>query len=455
MILGVKSKEIQDQITTLLSSIAKEQGKISHLQKADEEKKGELQKRISSFTTQRGRAYFYNYLTTGRGSGPFTELVDGSIKYDLINSIGVNLLGHSHPLITEAHLSSATADVVMCGNLMPYEHARVLTEKLLGCVSKSRLKHFWFSCSGSFSNDTALKLIWQKKAPKYRLIAFEKAFAGRSVATQDITYNEEYREGMPKSIPVDHVPHFDQKDPANSLIKTLKALDDLYQKNGDVYCAIMLELIQGEGGFIYGTEEYYRGIFDWAKKKGLYIWVDEVQSFGRTHELFAFQAFHLDEYVDVLTVGKALQCCGTLYTEELNPKPGLIAGTFNASLVSLNAGAATLDYLTKGGFYGQNGKISQIEKKFKAKLKSLSEGSCKGKLGYYGGIGTMISFEVGDSSKDLTNKFLKNLFENGIIAFSAGKDPTRVRFLIPVIIEDHHIDEIFKVVEQTILQTVP
>ncbi len=66
----------------------------------------------------------------------------------------------------------------------------------------------------------------------------------------------------------------------------------------------------------------------------------------------------------------------------------------------------------------------------------------------------MLSFEVGDASTDITNKFLKKLFENGIIAFSAGKDPVRVRFLLPLAILDEHIDEIFTIVEKTILEVV-
>jgi len=259
---------------------------------------------------------------------------------------------------------------------------------------------------------------------------------------------------MPKAIEVDHVPHFNYKDPENSLKNTLAALDALIEKNGNTYACIMIELIQGEAGFIYGTKEYYEGIFKWAHEKGIYIWVDEIQSFGRTHQMFAYQMFGLDKYVDVVTVAKVLQACGTFFTKELNPKPGLIAGTFNGSLAALNAGKGTIRYLQEGNFYGENGRVVELEKKFFAKFKELSEGSCKGKIPYYGGVGTMLSFEVGDGSPDVTNKFIKQLFENGIITFSAGKDPMRVRFLLPLSLLDEHIDEIFKIVEKTVLEVV-
>lgn len=452
---GVESKDISDLSNKLFSAILLEQQKFNQVRPADPERAPAMKKIIEEYKTLKGKGAFFDYISSGRGHGPFSELVDGSVKYDLIEGIGVNLLGHSHPLYIRAHLEAATSDTIMCGNLLSYQEAYEATKAVVNVVSKnSRLKHFWYSCSGSFANDTALKLVWQKKAPRYRVLAFEKAFAGRSVATMDITYNRDYKEGMPESIPVDYAPHFDQKDPENSLKKTLKALDDLWKIHGHEYATLMIELIQGEGGFIYGTKEFYKGIFDWAKAKNLYIWVDEVQTFGRTKELFAYQMFGLDEYVDIVTIGKALQACGTFYTEELNPKPGLIAGTFNGAVAALNMSSKVIRYLTEGNFYGENGRIAELERDFKNNLERLKNTTCKNKIGYIGGIGTMLSFEVGDSSKELTDKFLKQLFNNGVIAFSAGKNPTRVRFLLPLSITSEHIDDIFRIVEKTILETI-
>jgi 4-aminobutyrate aminotransferase-like enzyme len=66
----------------------------------------------------------------------------------------------------------------------------------------------------------------------------------------------------------------------------------------------------------------------------------------------------------------------------------------------------------------------------------------------------MLSFEVGDASNDLTNKFMKKLFDNGIITFSAGKEPTRIRFLLPLSLLDEHIQEIFSILEKTINEIV-
>ncbi len=449
---GVISQKIQGQIDELFSSILLEQQKINKIKHVNEKAPSLIDKALTEYEKNKGRGFFYKYLSSGKGHGPFTELLDGSVKYDLIGGIGPNLLGHSHPLYIKAHLEAATSDTVMCGNLLSYRGPLDLTSEILSKVKNSRLKHFWFSGSGSFANDSALKMIWQKKAPHYKIIAFNQAFAGRSVATQDITFNPAYREGMPKTIDVSHVPHFNSKDPEGSIKATIAALNTLWHKSPGEYAAIMIELIQGEAGFVYATKEYYKAVFEWAKEKGIYIWVDEVQTFARTRELFAFQMFELDEYVDVVTVGKALQCCGTLFTEELNPKPGLIAGTFNGALSSIIAGQKIINYLTRGHFYGENGRIRHLENKFLNALEKLSTTSCKGKLNYSGGIGTMISFEVGQSDKESTIKFIKKLYENGVIAFMAGKTPTRVRFLLPLSLKDEHIEEIFSIIEKTILE---
>ena len=450
---GVHSKNIETKIDLLFSEILQEQQKINSIQEGDEDKKHLIEGLLADFTDFRGRGFFYNYLSSGKGHCPFTQLVDGSVKYDLISAIGVNLLGHSHPLYIRAHLESTTSDVVMCGNLLPYQEAHQLSKQIIGQVKESRLKHFWFSGSGSFANDTALKMIWQNKAPNYKILAFDKAFAGRSVATQELTHNPAYRDGMPSYIEVDHIPYFDYQNPEESANITIAAMEEHFQESGP-YAAIMMELIQGEGGFIYGTKEYYQKVLSWAKDHNLFVWIDEIQTFGRTTELFAFQMFELDKYVDVVTVGKALQCCGVLFSDELNPKPGLIAGTFNGSLVSLNAASKTIRYLSEGNFYGPYGRVKELENAFLSSLKALSHKSCRNKISYCGGIGTMISFEVGDSSKEITVQFIKKLYTNGVVAFMAGNNPTRVRFLLPLCLTDQHISEIISIIEKTALETL-
>lgn len=90
--------------------------------------------------------------------------------------------------------------------------------------------------------------------------------------------------------------------------------------------------------------------------------------------------------------------------------------------------------------------MAQLEKEFLKRFKTLK---AQDKIKNARGIGAMVSFEVGDSSAEVTKKFLKRLFENGLIAYSAGKNPTRIRFLLPLALTPEHIDEAFVLLEKT------
>ena len=145
MTMGVQSAEIHEQFNKLFSAILLEQQKFDRVLPADEAKKELLQLKLKEYESLKGRGFFYPFMATGRGHGPFVELLDGSVKYDMINAIGVNLLGHSHPLYIKANLEAATSDTMMCGNLLSYQEPYELSKVLLEAVKKSRLKHFWFS----------------------------------------------------------------------------------------------------------------------------------------------------------------------------------------------------------------------------------------------------------------------------------------------------------------------
>ena len=163
MNLGVNSEKIIQKIDDAFSAILIEQSKFDSVTPADTSKRAETESLLERYGQLRGRGFFYPYLSTGRGHEPFTECTDGSVKYDLIGGIGPNILGHSHPLYIKSHLEAATLDSIMCGNLQPYPQTFELSESLINAAPKSKLKHFWYAGSGSFANDTALKMLWQKK----------------------------------------------------------------------------------------------------------------------------------------------------------------------------------------------------------------------------------------------------------------------------------------------------
>ena len=149
MKFGVSSEQIEENLNQLFSAIFLEQRKIDQIRPAQEDKKELMHKLIQEYAELKGTALIYDYMASGRGHGPFTELLDGSVKMNLIGSMGVNLLGHSHPLYIKAHLEAATSDTFTCGNLLSYPDALEFSRNIIRAVSGSRLKHFWYSCSGS------------------------------------------------------------------------------------------------------------------------------------------------------------------------------------------------------------------------------------------------------------------------------------------------------------------
>lgn len=419
------------------------------------ELKKQYSEAIQAFAKDKGRDQYFEYLSAGAGSGPYVELVDGSVKLDLITGIGVNFFGHSHPELMAELIDGVPSDC-MQGNLQPGYESQVLIRKLLSLVGdQSRLRHAWLFCSGTMSNETALKIIRQKKFPATKIFAFNDCFAGRSTAMQEITDNPKYREGQPTYGEVSYLPFYREEwGLERSVEETLKPMLAEVARQPGKYAGIMMELIQGEGGIHWAPREWYTRVLDAAKKAGLAVWFDEIQTFGRTERLFAYQHFGLDAYADVVTVGKMLQACATLYAEEFNPRPGLVAGTFTGSAAALKTGRRVLEILSEQGYYGPDGKIARLSRHFRSRIEALKNGPCRGMIGEIRALGGFIGFEVLGGGADPTKKFLLNLFQEGVVAFTAGHGPYLVRLLPPFgVMEEKQIDEACQIIEKTLKAT--
>jgi acetylornithine aminotransferase len=123
---------------------------------------------------------------------------------------------------------------------------------------------------------------------------------------------------------------------------------------------MIFELILGEGGFYAGSRDFFSALMDILKRHSITVLADEIQTFSRTTELFAFQHFGLDDFVDVVTVGKSAQVCATLFTEEYNPRPGLLSQTFISSTSELFAARVIIRGLMEGDYFGADGKIARF-----------------------------------------------------------------------------------------------
>ncbi|MBC7753868.1 MAG: aminotransferase class III-fold pyridoxal phosphate-dependent enzyme [Moraxellaceae bacterium] len=401
----------------------------------------------------RGRPLYHNYVGTGAGSGPFVELIDGSVKLDLINGIGIHIMGHANRRVMKAAVRGALSDIVMQGNLQPNNDYWKLSEKLVKLASrKSQIRHVWFATCGTMANENALKLARQKNSPAKMVFAMKNAFAGRSTMMAEITDNPAYKQGLPEYHEILRIPNHDKKD-SQSTEKALRAMKEQYAKHDKDVATFIFEPMLGEGGFQPVPRDFYVPMLEFCKENNIAIWADEVQTFARTGEFFAFETMDLGKYVDLVTIAKTVQLGATLYTENYNPKPGLIAGTFSGGSTSLTTGLEILEMLEEG-YIGPNGRIQQIHRKFVSGLNQLNDSTCKGQLSDAGGMGLMIAFTPFEGKKEQTELFIKKLFQNGLIAFSCGKDPVRIRFLVPAIINDQEIDLALNIIEKTVQEGV-
>lgn len=442
----------------LLKTIQESSAKLRQVQPAPSspEIRDAYKDAIARFTKQRGRDLYYPFLSSGAGAGPFVELLDGSVKYDMITGIGINFFGHSHPELMGELIDAVPADV-MQGNLEPGFEATQLLDALVSRVGQgSRLQHGWLTTCGTMANEIALKIIRQKKGGATKVLAFRDCFAGRSTAMQEITDNPGYRQGQPVYGEAFYLPFYDPKAGLEaSVAATLGAMKEHLARFPGKFAAIMTELVQGEGGFNAAPREWYVRVFTEAKNAGLAVWVDEIQTFGRTGELFAYQYFGVSELVDVVTVAKMLQLGAVLFTDEYNPKPGLVAGTYSGATGALRAGRRSLELLEQGGYLGKGGKISKLSARFVSNLEAISQGKGKGKVSDIRAIGAMVAFQPGSGSMDHVKQFLMKLFDLGVVAFYCGHGPYLIRMLPPLgAMSEKEIDEVTSRIESA-LEVLP
>ncbi|MBS1984572.1 MAG: aminotransferase class III-fold pyridoxal phosphate-dependent enzyme [Bdellovibrionales bacterium] len=413
----------------------------------------------------RGRALIYPMIPSGRGSGPFVELQDGSVKMDMICGIGVHLFGHGHPQLMLEGAKAAVKATTMQGTLMPgAEYAKVLKLLVenaakvahLGPEAQSKISAGWLSTCGTMANELALKILRQKKYPAYKVISFKNAFAGRSTAMQELTDEPKYREGQPTFDQFRHIDFFDATLSIDENIKrACGAIDAIVEKEPGKIAGLEFELIQGEGGGFRGApREWWVALLSHARQLNLGIWFDEIQTFGRTGELFAFQRLGLGEYVDLVTLAKPLQAAAVLWTPEYQPKPGLIAGTFGGGTVSLALGIKIIEMLLEGGYFGPQGRIQKMERFILSDWEERrARLGAKYKLGPARVTGGMVAFEMLDGKAETIKKFLDRFFDNGVIGFSAGRDPVLVRFLPPMgVLTEEHWLKVMNIFEETLAE---
>lgn len=433
----------------LLDAVADHQSSLKSIRPPDPERQQHYAQLLKSFAAFRGNPLWFPYIGSGIGNGALVELLDGSVKYDFISGIGVHHFGHSHRDLIDAAVDGAISNTIMQGNL---QQNRDSLDLALQLCKAANMDHCFLTTSGAMANENGLKIAFQKRAPANRILAFSHCFAGRTTTLAQITDKPAYREGLPSNLFVDYLPFYDHERPEESTSEAIRILKEHLNRHPKGYAAMIFEPVLGEGGCCPGSHDFFAPLLTLLKEHGVSVFADEVQTFGRTGSLFAFQHFGLEEYVDIVSIGKLSQVCATLFKKDHCPKPTLLSQTFTGSTVSIRAANVILKQLMEQDFYGPEGKNARLFQEVSSSLQDIAERHPNLLRGPFG-IGCMIAFTVFDGDYNRTCHFIQKLFEAGVMSFLAGTHPTRVRFLLPAgAVTSADIDAVSRIIEDTLKQ---
>jgi 4-aminobutyrate aminotransferase-like enzyme len=441
------------QAKKLLESAAAEyRDQICEIRPPNPHLVAEYKSMLDRLAVARGGAPYFPFIGSGLGNGPFVELADGSVKLDFIVGIGVHGMGHSHPAMLASTVDAAMEDTIMQGNLQQNTPSLTMAERLieLGNRHGAQLAHCLLSTSGAMANENSLKIAFHNRFPASRVICIDNCFAGRSLALAQLTDRPAYRTGLPKTLDVDFIPMFHPADPKGTTAGALSTLKKLLERHPGEYACLWLELVAGEGGYYPGTPEYFEGLCKICHEHKVLIIFDEVQTFTRLSQPYAFQHFGLDKYADIVTIGKITQVCATLYREELKPKGPILSQTFTGATASILAGLAVLNELESKNCFGSTGWNMERASFFKSRMEKLAQKYPTKISGPYG-EGMMMAFQAGSGDGEQAKKAIFDLYEAGLMGFVAGSNPTRIRFLpSPAVVTKEHLSLACDIIEEVI-----
>jgi acetylornithine/LysW-gamma-L-lysine aminotransferase len=369
--------------------------------------------------------YAKQTLTIVRGQGASLFDADGVEYLDCSSGHGVANLGHAHPKIAEALYKQANTLITLFESF-PNDQRAQLMEKITALVPG--LDRVFFCNSGTEAVEAAFKFARISTGRK-NFIAAMRAFHGRTYGALSATYNKKYREGFEPLLPgVSHVAY-------NNIEALEKAVNE-------ETAAVILEVVQGEGGVYPATAEYIQAARRICDERGALLIVDEIQTgFGRTGKMFAIQ--HYGVTPDLLTCAKSIAggvpMGAVLIGKNIkNLVPGVHGSTFGGNPLSCAAANAALDVIKEEDLPGQ------AEAKGKYLLDKLMEINSPN-IREVRGIGLMVGIEM----KQKVTGYIKSLQEKKVIALNAGM--TVIRLLPPLVITYEQIDRLVQALTEVLV----
>lgn len=388
--------------------------------------------------------------------------IDGNEWIDFASAIGTLNVGHSHHKVTAAVNSQVEKFLHPGFNVMMYEGYIELAQKLCEISPGTFDKQAILLNSGAEAVENAIKMA-RKFTGRQAVVSFVRGFHGRTNLTMGMTSKvKPYKFGFGPFAPEIYqapYPYVYQK-PAEMTDEAY--VDCVIAEFKDFFLAtvapetvacVVMEPIQGEGGFVIPPKKFVQEVSKFCKEHGIVFVADEIQTgFGRTGSMFAIEQFDVEP--DLITVSKSLAAGLPLSgvvgrTEILNAAaPGELGGTYAGSPVACAAALAVIEIIEEENLLI---KSEAMGEKIEVKLKALAE-----KHEYMGDIrrlGSMVAVEiVNDRADKLPNKqktaeIVQYANANGLLLLSAGLKGNVIRFLAPLVITDEELSKGLTILE--------
>jgi len=391
-------------------------------------------------------------LVAARGEGAIIEDVDGNRFLDCNAGIAVIATGHCHPRVVEAIQRQAARLIHMSGTDFYYENMVDLAQKLAAITPGGVPRRVYFGNSGTEAMEAAIKLARYHTGRK-QFVAFYGGFHGRTMGALALTgsKNTQKKNFFPLMPGVHHVPYADcyrcpyGKTVDSCAVECAKAIEDPLFRTvlpPEEVAAIVVEPIQGEGGYLVPPRKFFEELRRIADRYGILLVFDEVQcGMGRTGKMFASE--HFDAIPDIVALAKGiasgLPLSATVARAEIMDwPPGAHASTFGGNPVAVAAALATIELLEQGLIDN----AASVGLHMKARLSEFPRRFPN--VGDVRGMGLMIGIELvkdqatKERAPELRDRVVQMCFERGLLVLGAG--PNTIRLSPPLVLTREQAD---------------
>jgi 4-aminobutyrate aminotransferase/(S)-3-amino-2-methylpropionate transaminase len=383
--------------------------------------------------------------------------VEGKRYVDFAGGIAVLNTGHCHPKILAAVTEQMQRFTHTCFQVLMYEPYIALAERLNALVPiQGPLKTVFFT-TGAEATENAVKIA-RAATGRSGVIAFTGAFHGRTIMASAMTGKVvPYKKGLGPTLPeVWHVP-FPVPQLGTSVEDALKYLDYIFKADVDPsrIAAIIIEPVQGEGGFHQAPPGLMRALRRLCDESGIVLVADEVQTgFGRTAKMFAME--HYDVTPDLICVAKSLAggfpLSGVIGRAAIMDAadPGGLGGTYAGNPMACAAALAVLDVFAEEKLLDR---AAAQGAQLKRRLEKLRTQNNVLPIDGIRGLGAMVAFDIvrarGSSEPDVeaTKRVVRAAYENGLVLLSCGTNANTIRILAPLTAEEAIVDEGLDILE--------